>query len=196
MSLDLRIQVNNLLLSAPALQIYFVCETIIVSPSSLERVRNALLQGKVDVAVVGDDPSIAGLLYGRGFRPLYRTDLDTLFLPYRGHIHESGNWPRIFGECVHVMGDVDGASWRSYTETEAAARIATLLFYKYSTRRPAYIEGETALPSNVVAGKIADSIGNVQGKAVDPKDVMALRQLISREQGKKIDRPAHNDGVG
>jgi hypothetical protein len=96
------------------------------------------------------------------------------------------------------MGDVDGAYWRSFFESEAAAYIGECLYYRYLTGRALPADIQNLPPQYALASGIAESIRGVNGAVADINAVWSLRQMIQRRPiYRRIDQAAltSDDGV-
>src|SRR5215813_11741760 len=89
-------------------------------------------------------------------------------------------------ECVHALTDIQKFLW-TYTEDEAAAYIAGMLFYRYytgsSVKADAHSAGLTLSPLDKKADQIADSIANSPGAVVPSQEIVALRHLVVADPG-------------
>lgn len=170
MSLDLRLRVaHGVLLSEPALKIDFYCDTIFVNFNNLTRVNAALVRGAIDVVVRPSDVAEAE----------YNRDDDKYYIQSQDYgLTDPFQKATLYHESIHAMGDVDGAWWRTYTASEAAAYIGGSLYYKMMTGKSVRDLNRNAPRPWIRASYIADKIQGKKGAVVDQNDALELRRAV------------------
>jgi hypothetical protein len=192
MSLELRLRIaHGVLLSPPALQIDFYCETTFVNFNNLVRAHAALVSGRIDAVVRPSSDAEAE----------YDRDDDTYYTKSQDYgLTDPFEKATLYHESIHAMGDVDAAWWRTYTASEAAGYIGAALYYKTMTGNSVRDLNRNAPLPWIKAAYIADAIQGKKGAVVNQNDALDLRRAVAADyrykaRGVTLDSRTGDNGV-
>ncbi len=192
MSLELRLRIaHGVLLSPPALQIDFYCDTIFVNFNNLMRAQLALVSGRIDAVVRPSADAEAE----------YNRDDNTYYLKRQDYgLTDPFEMATLYHESIHAMGDVEMAWWRTYTASEAAAYVGAALYYKMATGRSVRDINRNAPRPWIKASYIADTILGKKGAVVNQNDAVDLRRAVAADsryqaRGVTLDSRTGDNGV-